>query len=168
MQTRPDPVLPADEDARALAQSLLRQARHAALGVLDPEHGGPAVSLIAFGLDPEGIPLTLISGLAPHMAALRANPAASVMVGDPGPKGDPLTHPRLMIRAEARLIDRASDDHALLRDHWLVAHPKAKLYIDFTDFAFARLHPASALLNAGFGRAFRLSPTELLPGGASA
>jgi putative heme iron utilization protein len=48
-----------------------------------------------------------------------------------------------------------------LRAHWLKGHPKAALYIDFADFAFVRLTPESALLNGGFGRAFRLSPEDL-------
>lgn len=161
MQNRPDPVGPADADARTLAQTLMSKARHASLAVIDPDQGGPGISMIAFGLDPQGVPLTLISGLAPHMAALKANPAASVMVGDPGPRGDPLAHPRLMIRAEAQLVERSSEDHTRLRDHWLVEHPKAKLYVDFADFAFARLIPVSGLLNGGFGRAFRLSAEDL-------
>ena len=76
-------------------------------------------------------------------------------------KSAPLTHPRLMIRACARFV--ASDDPARgdLRAHWLKGHPKAALYVDFPDFAFVRLHPSSALLNAGFARAFRLGPKDL-------
>jgi hypothetical protein len=50
-----------------------------------------------------------------------------------------------------------------LRALWLRAHPKAKLYIDFADFAFVRLTPITALLNAGFGKARRLSAQDLCP-----
>ena len=159
--TKPDPVQPADPEARALAQRLLVEARHAALAWTDPETGTPGISRIAFGLCPEGRPLTLMSGLAPHRAALQAHPAAALMLGEPGAKGDPLTHPRLMLRVTAEFVDRADPDHAALRDHWLTHHPKAKLYIDFADFTFARLRPVSALLNGGFGRAHHLSPADL-------
>lgn len=161
MRPKVDPVSPADDEARALAQQLIRDARHGALAVIDDETGTPGISRIALGLCPEGWPLTLISELAPHTAALRANPMAALMVGDVGEKGDPLTHPRLMIRVEAAFL--AKDG---LRDHWLANHPKAKLYVDFADFSFVRLRPISALLNAGFARAFRLTPEELRQGAA--
>lgn len=154
-----DPVQPASPDAIALAQSLLALP-HAALAVTDPADGTPAISRIAFGLSPLG-PLTLISNLAPHFAALQANPACALLLGEPGPKGDPLTHPRLMLKASARFV--AADDPArpALRDHWLATHPKSKLYIDFTDFAFARFTLTSAFLNAGFGKAHHLDPGTL-------
>lgn len=160
MATRPDPVAPADDEARALARALLA-ADHAALAVTDPADGTPGISRIAFGLGPDGMPLTLVSSLSTHHAALMAHPACAVMVGEPGAKGDPLTHPRLMVKARAEFV--APDDPArpALRDHWLLRHPKAKLYIDFADFAFVRLRPVSALLNGGFGRAFRLAPEDL-------
>jgi hypothetical protein len=160
---RPDPVAAADPEARALAQELLAHARHAALAVIDPETASPGISRIALGLDMQGLPMTLISQLAPHTAALRANPAAALMVGDPGPKGDPLTHPRLMLRVSASFLDRSAADHTALRTHWLHSHPKSTLYVDFADFAFVRFTPVSALLNAGFGRAFRLTAADLTP-----
>jgi putative heme iron utilization protein len=115
------------------------------------------------GLDAAGGPVTLISSLSAHHAALRQSPLAALMVGEPGPKGDPLTHPRLMIRVEARFVERAGADHAALRDGWLATHPKAKLYVDFGDFGFVRLVPLSAFLNGGFGRAVRLAPDDLIP-----
>ncbi|MEY4872046.1 MAG: hypothetical protein RLZZ563_1376 [Pseudomonadota bacterium] len=158
-----DPVATADDDARALAHSLLTAATHAALAVTDPADGLPGISRIAFGLAPGGGAVTLISALAPHFAALRAHPACALMLGEVGEKGDPLTHPRLMIKAHARFIAADDPDRPALRDHWLTTHPKARLYIDFTDFAFVRFTPTSALLNGGFARAFRLSPADLAP-----
>jgi putative heme iron utilization protein len=158
-----DPVAPADDEARALARGLMTGARHAALAWTDPETGTPGISRIAFGLGPDSMPLTLISALAPHVAALRAHPAAAVMVGEPGGKGDPLTHPRLMLRVTAGFVDRADPGHAGLRARWLADHPKSALYIDFADFALVRLAPVSGLLNAGFARAYRLTAGDLLP-----
>ena len=160
---RPDPVQAADAEARAQAVALLAGAAHAALAYADAQTGAPAISRIAFGLDPDGGPMTLISGLAPHTAALRANPACAVMLGEPGEKGDPLTHPRLMIRALAAFIAPDDPQRAALRAHWLKGHPKATLYIDLPDFAFVRLVPQSALLNGGFGKAFRFTAEDLRP-----
>jgi heme iron utilization protein len=161
MATR-DPVHPADAAARALAQDLLRDARHAALAYTDPAGRTPGIARIAFGLA-DGIPVTLISALSAHHAGLSGDPACAIMLGDPGPKGDPLTHPRLMIQARAGLLPRSDPRHAPLRDGWLRTHPKAKLYIDFADFTFAYLAPQGALLNAGFGKAYRLTPADLVP-----
>ena len=157
-----DPVSAADPAAHALALSLM-QAHHAALAYSDAETQTPGISRIAFGLDHVGVPMALISGLAPHTAALRANPACAVMLGEPGEKGDPLTHPRLMIRALAAFIAPDDPQRAALRAHWLKGHPKATLYIDLPDFAFVRLVPQSALLNGGFGKAFRFTAEDLRP-----
>lgn len=158
-----DPVAPADDEARAVARALMTGARHAALAWIDPETGTPGISRIAFGLAPDNTPVTLISALAPHFAALRAHPVAAVMVGEPGAKGDPLTHPRLMLRVTAGFVDRSAHDHAALRDRWLADHPKSALYIDFADFMLVRLAAVSGLLNGGFARAYRLSADDLMP-----
>ena len=79
-QPRPELIAAADPEARSLARGLIG-ANHAALAYLDPATQTPGISRIALGLCPEGWPLTLISELAPHTAALRANPAAALMVG---------------------------------------------------------------------------------------
>jgi putative heme iron utilization protein len=163
MAERPDPVQPADAAACAQARNLLAGARFGALAFTDAETGTPGISRIALGLDAAGGPVTLISSLSAHHAALLQSPLAALMVGEPGPKGDPLTHPRLMIRVEAQFVDRADPGHTALRDQWLATHPKAKLYVDFGDFGFVRLVPLSAFLNGGFGRAVRLAPDNLTP-----
>jgi putative heme iron utilization protein len=147
------PVADATDEARALARRLLGE-KHASLAYVDDD--GPGISRIAFGLDATGCPMTLVSSLTAHAVALRAHAPCAVMLGDPGGKGDPLTHPRLMLRVLAEVVDKAEQ-----RDHWLKGHPKAALYLDFTDFAFVRLRPVSGLLNGGFGKAWRLTPEDL-------
>ncbi|AMY67565.1 HugZ family protein [Frigidibacter mobilis] len=157
----PSPIRPTDDEARALARSLIHAARFAALAVLTPGTGAPAVTRIALGLDAAGLPLTLISSLSAHTRALHADPRAGILVGEPGPKGDPLTHPRLSLDTTASFVDRAGPDHAALRTLWLASHPKARLYIDFADFCFVRFTPLGAALNGGFGKAFLLTPQDL-------
>jgi heme iron utilization protein len=158
-----DPYLPPDDAARMLARALLQGARHAALAYSDPATASPGISRIAIGHGPDGLPLTLLSTLAAHRAALQANPACALLLGEPGPKGDPLTHPRLMLQAKAIPVARADLQHRLLRDIWLDQHPKAAVYIDFADFGFFRFEPQTALLNAGFARAYRLTANDLWP-----
>jgi hypothetical protein len=154
-----DPVQAATPEALALAQALLA-AHHAALGYMDPNTATPAISRIAFGRV-GGDMVTLISNLSAHWGGLQANADCALMLGEPGGKGDPLTHPRLMLQARANFVPQGSPDHGMLREGWLRHQPKAKLYIDFGDFAFVRFEPISAMLNGGFGKAFRLGPVEL-------
>ena len=160
MQDQPkDPVRPTDDEARALARSLIDAARFGALGVTDPDTGTPMVTRIAVVPGPDGAPLTLISSLSSHTAALDADPACSLLLGEPGPKGDPLTHPRLTIQATAEVQDKAA-----LKGHYLAHYPKAQLYYDFGDFRIVRLSPVAAFLNGGFGKAYRLTAEDLRPG----
>lgn len=156
-----DPIRPTDTDARALARSLIDTATFGGIGVIDPDSQTPMVSRIAIGTAPDGTPVTLISDLSAHTKALKANPACSLLLGEPGDKGDPLTHPRLTLQAQASFLRHGAPGHADLRAHYLASHPKSKLYIDFADFSFVRFTVQSALLNGGFGQAFRLSPADL-------
>jgi putative heme iron utilization protein len=152
-----DPTPPADAVERVAAQGFL--ALPFAALAYTAKDGFAGISRIALGQDGAGVPMTLISALAPHFAALQAQPICALMLGEPGPKGDPLTHPRLMLRAEASFADPA--ERPVLRDLWLATHPKAKLYVDFTDFAFVRLVPHGGLLNGGFGKARTITAQDL-------
>lgn len=156
-ETPKDPIQPTDDGARDLARGLMASARFCALGVIDPETGFPFVSRIALGVSPEGGLCTLVSGLSAHSRALRADPRVSLLLGEPGPKGDPLAHPRLTLLAEAEPLPRTE----ALCDRWLTDHPKAKLYIDLPDFFFVGFRLRAGALNGGFGRAFRLTPADL-------
>lgn len=156
-ERKTDPIRPTDDEARSMARGLIADARFAALGVIDPETGAPMVTRIALVPGPDGVPLTLISDLSSHTAALNANPACSLLIGEPGGKGDPLTHPRLTLQARAERADKAA-----LKGHYLTLYPKAQLYYDFGDFGLVRFAPIAGLLNGGFGRAYRLTAADLV------
>lgn len=159
MKEKPSPIRPTDANAIALARHLLRVARFGALATLDPGDGLPQVTRVAVATDHDAAPLLLISNLAAHTRALADNPACALLLGEPG-KGDPLAHPRLSVKATAQRVDEA--DVTKLRRRYLARHPKAALYVEFADFAFYRLEPVSALLNAGFGKAYELTRDDLL------
>lgn len=157
----PSPIRPTDTEARSLARGLIAHARFAALGVIDPDSAAPMVTRIAFGTTPQGQPLSLVSDLSHHTRALKAAPVASVLLGEPGRRGDPLTHPRLTLQATARFLRHGEDGHAELAAHYLRDHPKATLYIGFADFSFAVFTVDKAYLNGGFGKAFVLTADDL-------
>lgn len=148
-----DPFQAVTPQARAQARGLLEAATFAALAVT--QDGAPSVTRIGLATTEEGAPMSLISQLSTHTAALEAHPACALLVGAPGPKGDPLTHPRLTLHCAARLIDRDAAEHGRLRERYLGLRPKAALYADFGDFRFVVFEVQNALLNGGFGKAFK-------------
>lgn len=150
-----------NDAARADAKALLRATRHGALATLSPGDGHPQVSRIGMAVMPDGLPVALVSDLAAHTPALRADPRCALMVGEPG-KGDPLAHPRLMLKCRAEEIASGTPESAAARAAYLAAHPKAKLYIDFADFHLVRLVPENGSFNAGFGQAYRMTPADLV------
>jgi len=149
------PIRPTDNEARGTAKSLLLAARYASLGVIDPASRAPMVTRAAVTWIDKA-PHILISDLSLHTKALAQNSACSLLIGEPEAKGDPLTHPRITLQCSAQ---PASKTH--LRGAWINMHPKAKLYIDFTDFQMMRLDVIGAHLNGGFGKAFTLTPADL-------
>jgi heme iron utilization protein len=160
MTDKLNPIRPTDDDARALARALLHSSATAVLAFTDPGNGGVAVSRIGFGLAPDGGAISLLSDISLHSQALRLDPRCALLVGEPGPRGDPLNSPRLSLQATARFAD---GDRPALRQAWLSQHPKARLYIDFADFRFVRFDILGAALNGGFGRAYHLSAEDIAP-----
>ncbi len=161
MRRQVNPIQPTDDSARQLARKLLDNARYGALGVLELDTGAPLVSRVAVGRSQEGVLVTLVSELSHHTRALRVNPSASLLVGEPGKKGDPLSYPRLSVMAQARFIEHADPDYARMADCYLKDHPKAKLYIGFADFLFVMFEARKGFLNAGFGKAFVVTAADM-------
>lgn len=167
MADKPQLLRETDEEARRLARTLVRGARHMALAVIDPQTGYPSASRVLTGTDWDAVPVILVSALSGHTRALLADPRCSLLAGEPG-KGDPLAHPRITLQCEAQSVARDSQTHGRIRTRFLARHPKAELYVDFPDFAFFRLRPVAASMNGGFGRAYALEGRDLVIGEAFA
>lgn len=157
---RKDPIRPTDDQARALGKRLLRSARSGSLATLGQD-GHPSASLVSLATDIDGTPLILVSGLAAHAGNLAADPRCSLLLA-PGGKGDPLAHARITLKLRARRVERESEAGARIRRRFLARQPKAALYADFGDFSFFALDIESASLNGGFGKAYELTPSDLL------
>ncbi|MFD1881043.1 HugZ family protein [Paracoccus pacificus] len=156
MTDLPGPLQAVDENARLLARQILSEARSGVLGCLGAD-GMPVLARVAVMADRNGRPVALLSELSTHCRALRADPRGSLLLGEPGAKGDPMTHPRLTVSGSFH----AFQDPALKAD-WLRLNPKATVYINLPDFHFWRLMPTSGLMIAGFGRAYQMDPADML------
>lgn len=153
-----DPFRPVDDDARATLKNLMTGMRHGALSYIDPQRGVPSASRIALLHLPGHGLVTLVSELSLHTPALQSGAACALLVGEPAPKGDALTAPRVTLHAHPQPVDKFG-----LRDAWLQRLSKSTLYFDFTDFVAFRFTPTDAFLNGGFGKAYLLEANDLAP-----
>lgn len=150
-----------DQEALALAGTLINGAMHGALAATDPNSEFPHISRIQLSTDSSGDLITLISSLSSHTKCVIESPQCAILIGEAG-KGDPLAHPRISVRVVASEVPRNAPEFAEIRANHLAHYPKAELYVDFGDFSFFRLAPQSAALNGGFGKAFELTKDEVI------
>jgi heme iron utilization protein len=156
---KPQVLRETDDAARSQARAFVRESPHGALATLEPDSGWPLASRVSLAVDADGVPLILISRLSAHYGALEADGRCSLLLGEAG-DGDPLRHPRITVVCMAQKI--APEQRAAAKAQFLQRHPGAEMYADFTDFDFWRLAPQRASLNAGFGRAYTLTASDLL------
>lgn len=160
VEKKKDILQTVDDAARRLARGLIRSARYAALGTIDPTDGSPAVSRIGVATALSGAPVFLISRLSGHFTNLETDARCSMLLGEPG-KGDPLAHPRITLIGKGVMIASGGEREAL-KSRYLMRHPKSAMYADFADFAFWRLDVARASLNGGFGKAYAMARDDVL------
>ena len=133
-------------------RTLVRQARSAALATLarEPE-GFPYVSLVTVAIDDGGRPLLLLSTLAEHTRNLLARSEASILLAEPLDAHDqPLAVGRVTMLGPCTAVPE--EEKAAVRETFLAQQPSSSYYVDFKDFAFYRLEPASLRYVGGFGR----------------
>jgi hypothetical protein len=61
----------------------------------------------------------------------------------------------------AAFVDKESEDYQSARRQYLARFPSHQITFTFNDFDLVRLVPRSGLLNAGFGRAYRVTTDDL-------
>ena len=140
----------------AEVQAMIAAARYGALATIAPTDGWPVATRVGLAVH-EGMPLILISALAAHTAALRADARCSLLLGEVPDKGDPLAFARATLKCRAMELAR----NEAVRAAYLRAQPKAEPYVDLPDFTFMRLAVESVSYNAGFGRAYVIGGEEL-------
>ncbi len=155
---KPQVLRETDNAAREQARSFVQSSPHGALATLEPGTGWPLASRVSLAVDADGVPLILISRLSAHYGALEADARCSLLIGEAG-DGDPLRYPRITVVCLASKV--SAEQRAAAKAQFLKRHPGAEMYADFADFDFWRLNPQRASLNAGFGKAYALTASDL-------
>jgi len=145
-----------DGPARA-ARRLLRTARKAALASLDHRHPGhPYASLVLIATEPDGAPVTLISGLALHTRNLARDARASLLLEDTATADDALSAARLTLSGHLRPSTGSS-----ARRRFLARHPSAQGYAALPDFQTFTFEIAGGHYIGGFARIVDLDAADL-------
>jgi putative heme iron utilization protein len=132
------------------ARTLISLSSIATLSTLSRKHAGfPFGSLMPYALDSAGRPIFLISNMAMHTQNLKADPRASLFVGQAGADDDPLGAARATLVGQAEPVPQ--EDAATAREEYLARHPNSRYWVDFADFHFFRLQPVDLYYVGGFG-----------------
>jgi len=149
--TESEELNPAPETSYAeRARTLVHLNTQGVLSTQSKKHESyPFGSAMPFALDPSGRPIFLVSSMAMHTHNMARDAKASLFVTVPEAQIDPLGAARLTIIGEAAKVP--GTEAAAARETYLAAHPEAKYYVDFKDFAFWRLQPVDVYFVGGFG-----------------
>lgn len=147
-------------DMAQSVRNLLRGLDRASLASALPVAGGawPYASLVIVAVDHDLSPLLLLSDLAEHTRAIKADGRVSLLFDGTAGLAQPLTGPRVTVLGRAAIID----DERLKR-RFLARHPDAEMYAGFRDFHFYRVALERAHLVGGFGKIAWVEAAELLP-----
>ena len=150
-----------DESSTGELAALVADHRQAALGTVHA--GAPYCSMVAYLPEAHfaGF-LVHLSNLSAHKAHLIADPHASLLIFEPDDgQREILQHRRLTLDCLASLIPKDTPEYESARAAYLARYPRHAMMFTLGDFDLVRLTPRGGLLNAGFGRAFQVTPADL-------
>lgn len=102
-----------------------------------------------YALDSEGRPIFLISNMAMHTQNLKADPRASLFLGQTATDEDPFGAARATLMGRAEPVPES--EVASAREQYLARHENSRYWVDFADFGFFRLQPIDISYVGGFG-----------------
>ena len=137
------------DDMPRTVRALLRGLDRASLATFLPAEpaGWPYASLVLVAVDHDLTPILLLSDLAEHTKAIRADGRVSLLFDGTAGLDQPLTGPRVTVLGRA---ERTDDER--LKRRFLARHPDAALYAGFKDFGFYRVSLERSHLVGGFGK----------------
>lgn len=148
------------DDMSRTVRGLLRALDRAALATLLPGEPAcwPYASLVLVAVDHDLSPILLLSDMAEHTKAIKADDRVALLFDGTGGLDQPLTGPRATVLGRA---ERTGDER--LKARFLAHHPDAALYAGFKDFGFYRIAIERAHLVGGFGKIRWIDGAELAP-----
>ena len=148
------------DDMPRTVRTLLRALDRASLATNLPGEpaGWPYASLVLVAVDHDLTPILLLSDMAEHTRAIKADGRVSLLFDGTGGLDQPLTGPRATVLGRA---ERTPDER--LKARFLARHPDAALYAGFKDFNFYRVRVERAHLVGGFGKIRWIEAAELVP-----
>lgn len=157
-----------DDESLGWLAAIVRDQRQAALATL--ADGAPSVTLVTAVPEPGyGTFLLHLSELAAHKRNLRADPRCGLLLVEPGDSpAEVLQRRRLSLDAAATFLDKAGDDYQAAKERYLAALPRHAMMFQLADFDLVRLAARGGLLNAGFGKAYPVTPADLSAAAARA
>lgn len=145
-------------EAIRVARTLLRTNRVTTLATLDPG-GYPYSTVTNLIVEPDGVPVVFMSGLAIHARNIEADPRVSLTVADT--RTDVMTTPRLTLSGRAERVP--ADETSALKARYVDRFPKSKLYLGLPDALFYRIQTQAVQLNGGPAQnANSVTPDDLL------
>jgi putative heme iron utilization protein len=145
-------------EAIRVARTLLRTTRVTTLATLDPG-GYPYSTVTNLIVEPDGVPVVFMSGLAVHARNIEADPRVSITVADA--RTDVMTSPRLTLSGRAKRVP--PDEISALKAQYMERFPKAKLYLGLPDALLYRIRTEAVQLNGGPAQnANAITPEDLL------
>ena len=148
------------DDMSRTVRDLLRALDRATLATSLPGEttAWPYASLVLVAVDHDLSPILLMSDMAEHTRAIKADDRVSLLFDGTGGLDQPLTGPRATVLGRA---ERTADER--LKKRFLARHPDAALYAGFKDFGFYRIAVERAHLVGGFGKIRWIGADELVP-----
>ncbi|MGV2980920.1 pyridoxamine 5'-phosphate oxidase family protein [Camelimonas sp. ID_303_24] len=131
-------------DAIALARTMLRSARAAALATLDPS-GYPYSTATNLAVDDAGKPFIYMANLSLHARNIELDPRVSITIADMD--RDLLTTPRLSLVGRAMRVMDA--EYETLKQRYMERFPKSKLYLALPDSRIFHIEIEAVQLNGG-------------------
>jgi len=102
--------------------------------------------MMPYAVDERGRPVFFISSMAMHTQNLLQDPRASLLITQPDVSGERLDAARVTLIGTAAEVPAAE-----VRELYLSRYEGAKLWQDFSDFAYYRLEITGVYFVGGFG-----------------
>jgi putative heme iron utilization protein len=120
------------------------------LSTLSRKHAGfPFGSLMPYALDTCGNPIFLISSMAMHTQNIKADPRASLFIGQNAADGETLGAARATLVGS--ILPVPSHEIANARECYLLQHASSRYWVSFSDFSFFQMNLQDIYYVGGFG-----------------